>query len=49
MGKSTAQKFGENIKMSKPKDVDSYIANSGRTAAEGLNMPSKAKPESPSS
>ena len=26
MGKSTAQKFGENMKMSKPKDVDSYIA-----------------------
>jgi len=30
MGKSTAQKFGENMKMKmpKPKDVDSYIASS---------------------
>src|SRR3990172_9461191 len=38
MGKSTAQKFGENMKMkmSKPKDVDSYIANSGREARPKL-------------
>ncbi len=38
MGKSTAQKFGENMKMkmSKPKDVDSYIANSGREARPTL-------------
>jgi len=38
MGKSTTQKFGENMKMkmSKPKDVDSYIANSGREARPKL-------------